>query len=322
MSPQLIFLLLVFAAVVLLAQSLFVSVYSPQRADTKQLKKHLLSLALTDKNIERNILLNSRVAHLPPFTRWLETLPLIENLTYKMEISGSKLLGHQYLAIALATSSLAFITVSFFSKDWLFSLIIALLTLLAFHLKLNRDTTLRMEKIEEQFPEAMDVLKRGLQAGYAFSDAIKLVFEEMDGYLADEFKIMFNRINFGNDTKTALLYFVKRVPSTSAMAFSSAVAIQKSTGGNLAENIDKLSKVIRQRFTFKRKIKTLSAEGRLSGWVLVLMPFVLFAVLYISSPNYVAELTSTPAGINLLKWGGAGMLLGIFWIKKLIQIEV
>lgn len=322
MSPQLIFLLLVFAAVVLLAQSLFVSVYSPQRADTKLLKKHLLSLALKDKNIEKHLLLNSRVEKLPPFTRWLESLPWIADLTYKMEISGSKLLGYQYLAIALSSGSLIFFIVGFLSKDWLFSALCSLLILLAFHLKLNRDMTLRMEKIEEQFPEAMDVLKRGLQAGYAFSDAIKLVFEEMDGYLADEFRIMFNRINFGNDTKTALLNFVKRVPSTSAMAFSSAVAIQKSTGGNLAENIGKLSIVIRQRFTFKRKIRTLSAEGRLSGWVLVLMPFVLFAVLYISSPSYVAILISTTAGLNLLKWGGAGMLLGIWWIKKLIQIEV
>jgi len=322
MSPQLIFLLLVFIAVVLLSQSLFVSVYNPQRADTKQLKKHLLSLALKDKDIERNLLLNKRVEQLPAFTHWLESLPWMANLTYKMEISGSKLLGHQYFALALASSILVFFIVLLLSNDWLFSLICALLILFGFHLKLNRDMSKRMELIEEQFPEALDVLKRGLQAGYAFSDAIKLVFEEMDGHLADEFKIMFNRINFGNDTKTALLNFVKRVPSTSAMAFSSAVAIQKSTGGNLAENIDKLSKVIRQRFTFKRKIRTLSAEGRLSGWVLVLMPFALFAVLYLSSPSYVSELTATSAGLNLLKWGGGGMLLGIWWIKKLIQIEV
>jgi len=322
MSPQLIFLLLVFIAVVLLSQSLFVSVYNPQRADTKQLKKHLLSLALKDKDIERNLLLNKRVEQLPAFTHWLESLTWMANLTYKMEISGSKLLGHQYFALALASSILVFFIVLLLSNDWLFSLICALLILFGFHLKLNRDMSKRMELIEEQFPEALDVLKRGLQAGYAFSDAIKLVFEEMDGHLADEFKIMFNRINFGNDTKTALLNFVKRVPSTSAMAFSSAVAIQKSTGGNLAENIDKLSKVIRQRFTFKRKIRTLSAEGRLSGWVLVLMPFALFAVLYLSSPSYVSELTATSAGLNLLKWGGGGMLLGIWWIKKLIQIEV
>jgi len=322
MSSQLVFLLLVFGAVVLLSQSFFVSVYNPQRTDIKLIKKHLRSLALTDKNIENNVLLNNRVNQLPPFRRWLESLPWIENLTYKMELSGSKLLGHQYLFIALNTSVIVFFVLGFFSKDWIFTSVCMVLVLLAFHLKLNRAMSNRMERIEEQFPEAMDVLKRGLQAGYAFSDAIKLVFEEMEGDLADEFKIMFNRINFGNDVKTALLSFVQRVPSTSAMAFSSAVAIQKSTGGNLAENIDNLSKIIRQRFTFKRRVKTLSAEGRLSGWILVLMPFVLFAVLYLMSPGYVVILTSTPEGLKLLKWGGAGMLLGIFWINKLIDIEV
>jgi len=322
MSPQLIFLLLVFAAVVLLSQTLFVSVYSPQRADTKKLKKHLRSLTLKDKNIEKNLLLNSQISKLSPLLQWLESLSWVSDLTYKMELSGSKLLGHQYLVIATMVSLAVGLVVWFFSNDGFFSFLCFLLILLAFNFKLNRDMNHRMEKIEEQFPEAMDVLKRGLQAGYAFSDAIKLVVEEIDGYLADEFKILFNRINFGNDIKTALLHFVKRVPSTSAMAFSSAVAIQKSTGGNLAENIDKLSKVIRQRFTFKRRIKTLSAEGRLSGWVLVLMPFVLFLVLYLSSPGYVSELTATPAGLTLLQWGGAGMLLGIWWINKLIQIEV
>jgi tight adherence protein B len=322
MSPQLLFLLLVFAAVMLLSQTLFVSVYSPQRADTKQFKKHLLSLAFKDKNIEKYLLLNGKVNQLSPFPRWLESLSWVSDLTYKMELSGSKWLGHQYLALASIVSMVLGIVVWLLSNDWLFSFLCILLILLIFYIKLNRGMNNRMEKIEEQFPEAMDVLKRGLQAGYAFSDAIKLVFEEMDGHLADEFKILFNRINFGNDINTALLHFVKRVPSTSAMAFSSAVAIQKSTGGNLAENIDKLSKVIRQRFTFKRRIKTLSAEGRLSGWVLVLMPFVLFAVLYLSSPSYISELTSTPAGLNLLKWGGAGMLVGVWWINKLIQIEV
>jgi len=322
MSSQLVFLLLVFGAVVLLSQSLFVSVYNPQRTDIKLIKKHLRSLALTDKNVENNVLINNRVNNLPPFRRWLESLPWLENLTYKMELSGSKLLGHQYLFIALSTSVIVFFVLGFFSKDWIFTLVCMVLVLLGFHLKLNKAMSNRMERIEEQFPEAMDVLKRGLQAGYAFSDAIKLVFEEMEGDLADEFKIMFNRINFGNDVKTALLSFVQRVPSTSAMAFSSAVAIQKSTGGNLAENIDNLSKIIRQRFTFKRRVKTLSAEGRLSGWILVLMPFVLFAVLYLTTPGYVVILTSTPEGLKLLKWGGAGMLLGVFWINKLIDIEV
>lgn len=322
MSEQLLFLLLVFGAVGLLSLSFFVSLYSPQRADMKLIKKHLRQLALTDTSIKNELLLNNRVNQLPPFRRWLESLCWISSLTDKMELSGSKLLGHQYLFIALLSSISVFISLIFYSKDWGFSAVSGLIVILLFHIRLNRAVNRRMDKIEEQFPEAMDVLKRGLQAGYPFNDAIKLIVEEMDGELADEFKIMFNRINFGNDIKTALLNFVKRVPSSSAMAFSNAVAIQKSTGGNLAENVDNLSTLIRQKFTFKRRVKTLTAEGKLSGKVLVIMPFAMFAMLYLSSPDYVSILVTTPEGLELLKWGAGGMLMGVFWLNKLVQVEL
>lgn len=322
MNSQLIFLLMVFGAVVLLLQGLFISVYSPQRASAKQIKKHLNSLAKSGQNIDKDLLLNRKIEKLPPIQRWLESQPWMFHYTYKMEISGSKLFGHQYLFLVFVLCSVISLLTWYISTDGLSTLLSVVITIMAMHVKLNKDIDLRMEKIEAQFPEAMDVLRRGLQAGYAFTDAIKLVFEEMDGNLADEFKIMFNRINYGNDLKTALLEFVKRVPTTSALAFCSSVSIHKETGGNLAENIDNLSKIIRQRFSFKRRVKTLSAEGRLSGWVLVLMPFVLFAVLYLTSPSYVSTLTDTPEGLNLLKAGFVGMLLGIWWINRLIQIEV
>lgn len=314
------FLLMVFAAVVLLFQGFFISVHSPQRANSKHIRKHLASLA--DDGEEAEILINKKVESLPAILQWLESLPLVYSYTYKMELSGSKLLGHQYLLITILLGIIAAITSWLASHDIVFSILCVVTTFTIMHLLLNRNINKRMEKIEQQFPEALDVLKRSLQAGYAFTDAIKLVCEELEGELSDEFKIMFNRINYGADVHTALLNFVKRVPSTSAMAFCSSVSIHKETGGNLAENIENLSKIIRQRFTFKRRVKTLSAEGRLSGWILVLTPFALFAVLYISSPDYISILINTPEGLNLLKWGGIGMLLGIWWISKLIKIEV
>lgn len=322
MSSQLMFLLLVFAAVVLLFQGFFISVYSPQRANSKHIRKHLASLAGNDEAAESEILINKKVESLPAFLQWIESLPVVYGYTYKMELSGSKLLGHQYLFITIVLSIIISIVAWFITLDVVFTLFCIVVTFTIMHLILNRNINKRMESIEQQFPEALDVLKRGLQAGYAFSDSLKLVYEELDGELSNEFRLMFNRINFGNDVHTALLSFVKRVPSTSAMAFCSSVSIHKETGGNLAENIDNLSKIIRQRFTFKRRVKTLSAEGRLSGWVLVLTPFVLFAVLYISSPDYTSILINTPEGLNLLKWGGIGMLVGIWWISQLIKIEV
>lgn len=322
MDNQLLFLLLVFGTVVLLFQSLFISVYNPKRASAKNIRKHLKSLANDNSDIATEILLNKKLEKLPPFLQWLESQSWVNNLSYRMELSGSNLLGYQYLLITLASCCIAAVSMWFITLDIVVSLFSIIFILFVMHIIINRNINKRMENIEHDFPEVLDVLKRGLQAGYAFSDSLKLVFEETDGDLSDEFRIMFNRINYGNDIHTALLSFVKRVPTTSAMAFSSAVSIQKETGGNLAENIDNLSKIIRQRFTFQRRVKTLSAEGRLSGWILSLTPFILFAGLYFISPDYANVLMGTPEGLDLLKWGGIGMFVGIWWISRLIKIEV
>ncbi|WP_185962650.1 type II secretion system F family protein [Thalassomonas sp. M1454] len=320
MSNEVIFLLLVFGAVLFMTQTLFVSVYNPQRTKTKQLKQHLEELAQTDPN-QVDLVLNQRLSQFSPFIISIEKIPAIENLTYKLEMSGSKLFGHQYILLNLLVAIIIAPLIWALTRDPIFVLIAILFVFIGFSMKLRKGIASRLEKIETQFPEALDVLKRGLQAGYAFSEALKLVCEETQGELADEFNLLFKQINFGNDIKTALLTFVHRVPTTSSMAFASAVSIQKETGGNLAEKIETLSRVIRQRFKFKRRVKTLSAEGRLSAWVLVLTPFALFAVLYMSSPEYVGTLFATPEGINLMKWGGLGMIIGTVWINKLIRIE-
>ena len=322
MSNEFWFLILVFAAVIFLSQSLLVSVYNPQRSKTRLLKRHLKGISNSESEQQVDLVLNRKLEKLPRFLRALEETDFIKDITYKLQLAGYKILGHQYLFYALLTVCALAPLVWYFTLDPVFVLFSALLVFTLFHLKLKRDVNNRLEKIEEQFPEALDVLRRGLQAGYAFTEAIKLVCEETQGELSKEFYILFNQINFGTDVRTSLLIFVQRVPLTSAMAFASAVSIQKETGGNLAEKIETLSRLIRQRFTFRRRVRTLTAEGRLSGWVLVLTPFILFAVLYLSSPNYVMELTNTPDGLDLLKLGGLGIVFGIWWISKLIKIDL
>ncbi len=322
MNAQLIFFGLVFVAVLLLSQMLFVSVYNPRRANTKELKRQLAALSQNEHLPQVQLFVNNRLNDLAPWRAQLESIPLVKATSEKLELGGSKILGHEYLGMATVTAVSSGFLTWIWLKDPLMAAVTIGLCIGFFHLRLGQKMDKRMIAIETQFPEALDVLKRGLQAGYAFSDAIRLVFEELQGELSDEFKLLFRRINYGSDLKTALLYFVRRVPSTSAIAFSSAVNIQKETGGNLAENIDKLSKVIRQRFQFKRRVRTLSAEGRLSGWILVLLPFALFALLYITSPDYASELVNSESGHELLQYGLVGMVAGVIWIKKLLNIEV
>lgn len=322
MRPELIFFALVFVSVVLLSQMLFVSVYNPQRADSRTLKRQLAELS-RDKQAEHGmLLLNNRLNNLSSVRAALESISWIKETTYKLELGGSRMLGHEYLLLALSITLLTTMGAWALTQSLPVCLTLMLSLVMMFKFRLGRQIDRRLEQIEAQFPEALDVMKRGLQAGYAFNDALKLVCEELQGELSKEMSYLFHRINFGADLKTALLYFIHRVPSTSAIAFASAVNIQKETGGNLAENIENLSKIIRQRFSFKRRIRTLSAEGRLSGWILVLLPFALFALLYITSPRYVMELLLTPNGQQLLQWGLIGMLLGVAWVRKLLQIEV
>ncbi|ABZ76833.1 type II secretion system protein [Shewanella halifaxensis HAW-EB4] len=323
-SNQVIFLGLVFVAVLFLSQALFLPVYSPQRANSALVRKRLkkLSEASGDITYETSLLRKSRLGKLGPIGRWLERFQLIENLSYRLELADYKLMGHQFIFLALFSASIVASVVWFYLGEQIAAGFMFVVTLFIFNFKLNRDTAKRMEKIEESFPDALDVLRRALQAGYSFSDAIKLVTEEMEGPLAKEFSLMFANINYSKDTKRALLGFIERVPSVSAMAFASAVMVQKETGGNLAENINNLARVIRLRFTFRRRVRTLSAEGRLSAWILILLPFVLFAVIYIQTPGYVGELTGTEEGNQLLIWGAIGMFVGGMWISKLIRIDM
>ncbi|MBY6185070.1 type II secretion system F family protein [Marinobacter hydrocarbonoclasticus] len=324
MSVSMIFLICVFAAVVLLSQALFIPVYRPKRGDTKLVKARLQRLAEQwgEGESSVSIAMENRLKRASVLGRRLEAIPFIERLSEKLAQSGSRTLGHQYLLMALVVATLLGIGAFFVSKEPFLAAVAFVVTLAFFNSKLERDFVKRLDQIEEQFPEALDVVRRGLQAGYAFPDSIKLAYEELDGPIAYEFKLMFADINYGKDVRRALLHFIERVPTVSAMAFATAVQVQKETGGNLAENIQNLTRIIRKRFHFQRQVKTYSAQGRMSAWVLVCVPLALFGYLYLTSPNYAKELTDTEPGLNLLIAGGIGMAIGIFWISRLIKIEV
>jgi tight adherence protein B len=323
-SNQLIFLGLIFVAVIFLSQALFLPVYSPQRANTALVRKRLKKLSEQSGDItyETSLLRKSRLGKLGATSRWLESIDFIESISYRLELADYKMMGHQFLILAFISASISAIAAWVYLAEPLAALLAFVMILYLFNFKLNRDTSKRMDNIEESFPDALDVLRRALQAGYSFSDAVKLVTEEMEGPLAKEFSLMFANINYSKDTKRAILAFIERVPSVSAMAFASAVMVQKETGGNLAENINNLARVIRLRFTFRRRVRTLSAEGRLSAWILMLLPFALFAVIYIQTPGYVGELTGTEEGHKLLIWGAIGMFVGGIWISRLIRIDM
>jgi tight adherence protein B len=180
----------------------------------------------------------------------------------------------------------------------------------------------RMERFEEQLPEAIDSMRRALRAGHPFNASIKLVAEDMEDPIAREFELTFSDINYGNDVRRAMLGLLQRVPSMNVMALVTSVLVQKETGGNLAEILGQISSVIRGRFRFQRRVTTLSAEGRLSGWILALIPFALCAMLTFTSPDYLPVLFEDPVGRQIIAGGFGSGILGIIWIRRIIRIDV
>ena len=189
-------------------------------------------------------------------------------------------------------------------------------------MKIKMDRVKRTKLFEEQLPDAIDTMKRALKAGHPLSASIKLVAEEMDDPVATEFELTFGDINYGNDVRKAMLGLLSRVPSVTVMALVTSILVQKETGGNLAEILEKISIVIRGRFRLQRKVQTYSAEGRMSAWVLSMVPLVLFVTLWFTTPEYLPVLLDDPRGQKMIMYGFVSGVVGIFWIRKIIRIEV
>jgi tight adherence protein B len=246
----------------------------------------------------------------------------MESIAHLIEQAGHVMPAYRLVLTSVALGTAGCMVGWVFSRLALVAAVVAVVGLAAPFVKMLRDRKLRMDKFEEQLPDAIDSMKRALRAGHPFSAAIKLVSEDMDDPVAREFELTFADINYGNDMRRAMLGLLQRMPSVTVMALVTSVLVQKETGGNLAEILDQISKVIRARFRFQRKVRSLSAEGRLSAWILAMVPFVLFAVISFLSPTYLPVLLEDPAGRKLIAFGFVMGVIGIFWIRRIIRIEV
>lgn len=321
-NGALLFIGAIFVAVVLLSQAMIVPVFGESSKVRKRLKKRL-------GDVERelgqasfaSLLREKYLRELSPWERALEGLPAMERLSGLIEQAGHTVLAHRLVALAAAFALIGGVAAWSFSHLPAGLLIGAAVGGALPFMKILRDRGRRIQKIEEQLPEAVDMMKRALRAGHPFSGAIKLVSDEMQEPLAKEFKTTFADLNYGNDVRRAMLGLLQRVPSVPIMALVTSVLVQKETGGNLAEILGQISGVIRGRFRLERKVKTLSAEGRMSTWVLALVPLILFGVIWVTTPAYLPTLIENPLGKKLIVYGFVSGLVGIVWIRKIIRID-
>jgi len=180
----------------------------------------------------------------------------------------------------------------------------------------------RIKKFEEQFPEALDLLARALRAGHAFQTSLGMVADEVADPVGPEFKKTFDQQNFGLPLKECLFELADRMPLLDVRFFATAVTIQRETGGNLAEILDNLAYVVRERFKILRQVRVHTAHGRFTGYVLLALPAVLGIILSYLSPDHMNTLFTEPMGKQMLLGAGVMQTVGYFWIKQVIKIEV
>jgi len=202
------------------------------------------------------------------------------------------------------------------------SLVFGAMTALLPYFFVRRTRTKRLNKLEEQFPEALEFLARSMRAGHAFTISLEMLGEELPEPLGQEFRTLFNEQNLGAALEVALANLCNRVPLLDVRFFSSYVLLQKQTGGNLAEILTRLADVIRERFRLKGQVKAASAHGRLTATILMLMPIGTMFALLVVSPGYLQGMAKDADGKWLIAFAIVGQIVGNYFIRRIIKIKV
>jgi tight adherence protein B len=180
----------------------------------------------------------------------------------------------------------------------------------------------RLNKFAAQLPDALELVARALRAGHSLQAGMHVVAEEMPAPIADEFGRVYDEQNLGIPIEESLKNLADRVPNLDLRFFVTSVGIQRQTGGDLAEILDKIGYVIRERYRILGQVKALTAEGRLSGVVLIALPFALFGYMLNAKPDYIESLWTTEVGRKMSMFAIIAQVLGAIVIKKIVNIKV
>ena len=246
-------------------------------------------------------------------------IPSVKRIFEQAEchIKPSTLFGISILLAVVATTASLMASV-----PWFFAPLVGIVFFFVPFLWLLNKRRTRLKKFASQLPDALELVARALRAGHSLGAGMHVVAEEMPAPIADEFGRVYEEQNLGISVEDSLQSICDRVPNLDLRFFVTSVLIQRTTGGDLAEILDKIGYVIRERYRILGQVKALTAEGRLSGVVLIALPFVLFLVVLHIKPDYVATLWTDPMGIKMAVFALIMQILGAICIKKIVDIKV
>lgn len=305
-----------------LLEGIILFVWDPNRVQRRRLQRRLKYLEGLEHKFSQESLLKDDTFRDAPWLRTalkrVQRLEQLQDLMLQADVNWSMM---TVLLVFLLTGA-AGLSLGFVSRGPLGALagLCAGLYLPYWLLKFKKKR--RIKKFEKQLPEALDLLARGLKAGHAFSSGLQIVGGEMPNPIGVEFFKTFKEYNHGMDMNNALINLCDRVELRELRFFTTAVMIQRETGGNLVEILEKISGLIRERFKLRNQIKALTAEGRLSGVILVLMPPILFLVMMRINPDYTMLLVNHPLGRMMAMTALTLQALGMIAIRKIVNIKV
>ena len=244
------------------------------------------------------------------------------SLSTLIDQSGVKTTPSAVMLMMVVSALASGILCLLFIKVPIFWIVAALFGSFIPYIWLRHKRAQRLKKFEEQFPEALDLLSRAIRAGHAFQTAMGMVADELPSPVGVEFKKAFEQQNFGLPLRDVLDQMAERVPILDVKFFVTAVTIQRETGGNLAEILDNLAHVVRERFKILRQVRVHTAHGRFTGYVLLALPAALAVALTLINPEHMNLLFTERMGQMMILFAIVMQVVGYIWIRKIIKIEV
>ena len=297
----------------------------PEWEKRKKIKDRLESITEVGRRSptpELDLIKSELLSDVPAINKVLLQFSHTNRLRKLINQADMKIKVSTFILLSLIICAVGIFLSTFLIKIWFVDIIIGLflafLPLLFILYKRKR----RFRRFEELFPEALELLTRAVKAGHSFNTGMEMIAEEMIEPLRGEFKITFDEQNFGLPLKQALFNMIERVPLLDLKFFVTAILMQKETGGNLAEILTNLSHVIRERFKIMGEVRTFSAQGRLTGYILTCIPIAMGFILSMMNWDYMKALFKEEIGHYMLAGAAFCQLLGYIIIRKIVNIKV
>jgi tight adherence protein B len=318
-----IFGILIFIAVVLALEGGYLAWNGSRGPEAARVSRRLRQMSARGADSQQASMIKQRLLSTSPFWQEvLEKVPLAGRIDQLLLQSGLNWSVGYMLAVSLACLAGGMCAGAVLFKAWSGALLAGLLLALVPLMMVRRARKQRLRQIEAQLPDALDMMGRALRAGHAFPTALKMVGDEMSLPISEEFKTVFDEVNFGMSMQDALTSMANRVTLTDMRFFVIAVVIQRETGGNLAELLASISAIMRDRIKLMAQVRVLTAEGRMSAWILSLLPFGAAGLIQLTNPTFMRLLFTDPIGMFLLGTAGALMVVGVFIMRSIIDIRV